>query len=837
MRHGPKLDLRVAWQRVALLGAIAACVYMLAPGGIKAVTLVVVNLGAGIMVLRGVRLNRPSDPLPWKLIGAGIIVFGIGNAIWTAVNELWHVPAEVVPLAHVFYFTSYVLVASGMLAMLRDRVPDGMGPVLLDGLIVFSGLSVFCWVLLIQPLAVLEGASLSEQLLGAAYPTGDLFMLGAVGALVLTRTSGSVTGRLLVAAMTLNFVADLGYLWITLKGQYSLGAVTDLGWFGAYTLLAVAALHPSMTSMTERIDTVSRLSMKRLVAFIGASAVLPAGVLAESVTGLHVDLRTALVGSSLIMSLVMTRMVLLVRQGDENIAKLQAAETRFRNLVEQIPAVAYIDSGDESSTNVYMSPRVEELTGYPAEEWMGRAMWFDIMHPDDVANAEAEHLRSNETGVFECEYRLFAKDGHTVWIRDEARRVSLEDGTIIWQGILKDLTAEKYAEIARLDLEERLRQVRKMEAVGELAGGVAHDFNNLLAVIQNYTRFVQDDLEDEHLKQDLEEVITASERGAALVKQLLAFARKEVVAPEVLDLNKMAVTLLPLLDGTAPDNVEFRLGLASDPMLVEMDRGHVDQILMNLVTNAVEAIGRSDGRVIVETYMRPVEGTGELDLAPGNYVCLRVSDSGKGMTPEVLERIFEPFFTTKERASGTGLGLATVYGIVKRLRGAVEVESVERAGSSFTVYLPAADAPAGGSSTPETATEIEQPLRGAHIVVAEDEAPIARLLERVLTKAGHSVHVFVDPREALDHVRSAPAKPDVLVADVLMPSMSGRELAEKARRAHPGIEVIYMSGYTADIVAEHGIVGEDERYLQKPFEADQLLDEIERALKAAEVRA
>ena len=835
MKHGRRPNLSIAWQRVALLGVIAASVYLLAPGGVKAATLVGVNLGAGIMVLRGVRINRPSDPLPWRLIGSGIIVFGVGNAIWSVVNELWHVPSEIVPLAHVFFFTSYVLVASGMLAMLRDRVPDGIGPVLLDGLIVFSGLAVFCWVLLIQPLAVLEGASLSEQLLGAAYPTGDLFMLGAVGALMLTRTSGSVTGRLLIAAMTMNFVADLGYLWITLEGQYSLGAVTDLGWFGAYTLLAVAALHPSMTSMTERIETVSRLGMKRLVAFIAASAVLPLGVLAEGATGLHVDLQTAFVGSSLIMSLVITRMVLLVSQGDENIAKLQAAETRFRNLVEQIPAVAYIDAGDESSTNVYMSPRVEDLTGYPAEEWMGRAMWFDIMHPDDVELAEAEHLRSHETGMFACEYRLFAKDGHTVWIRDEARRVSLEDGTTIWQGILKDLTAEKYAEIARRDLEERLRQVRKMEAVGELAGGVAHDFNNLLAVIQNYTRFVQDDLEDQRLKQDLQEVITASERGAALVKQLLAFARKEVMAPEILDLNQMAVALLPLLDGTAPDDVDLRLDLAPDPMLVEMDRGHVDQILMNLVTNAVEAIGRSDGRVIVETYARSVEGREEIDLVPGSYVCLRVSDSGKGMTPAVLERVFEPFFTTKERASGTGLGLATVYGIVQRLGGVVEVESVERGGSSFTVYLPAADGPAG-SSARETASP-PAGRRAARVVVAEDEAPIASLLKRVLTKAGHSVDVFVDPREALDHLSSATAEPDVLLADVLMPSMSGRELAEKAQREHPGLQVIYMSGYTADIVAEHGIVGEGERYLQKPFETDQLLDEIERALRAPEVRA
>ena len=833
-----RLDLRVAWQRFALLGAVAACVYMLGPGTAKAVALVTMNIGAGLMILLGIRLNRPSDALPWKLAGSGLVVFGLGNVIWTIVNELWNHPSEVVPIAHVFFFGGYVLVGAGMLVMLRDRVPGGFGSVLLDGLIMFSGFSVLCWVLLVQPLAAVEGASLTEQLLGAAYPMGDLFMLGALSALLLARGGGSPTGRLFVAAIAMNFVADIGYLWVTLRGEYALGVVTDLGWFAAYTMLAIAALHPSMRTMTDPVEAPSQLSLRRLLAFVAAAAVLPLGVVTEGITNLHVDLGAALVGSSIIMALVIARMVVLVRQGDRNIAKLQAAETRFRNLVEQIPAVAYIDAGDETSTNVYMSPRVEELTGYSAEEWMGRAMWFDIMHPDDVERAEAEHLRSNRTGKFTCEYRLFGKDGRTIWIRDEARRVSLEDGTVIWQGILQDLTTEKNAEVARLDLEERLRQVRKMEAVGELAGGVAHDFNNLLAVIQNYTRFVQDDLADERLKRDLDEVINASERGAALVKQLLAFARKEVVAPEVLDLNELAVELLPLLEGTAPEDVEFKLDLASEPMLVEMGRGQIDQILMNLVTNGVEAIGKSEGQVIVETYSRRVDGTEDLDLTPGNYSCLRVSDSGRGMTPEVLERIFEPFFTTKERASGTGLGLATVYGIAKRVRGAVEVESIERAGSSFTVYIPAVESESSLAAPRSEPVEDAVPrAAGARIVVAEDESPIARLLHRVLSDAGHDVEVFVDPRAALEHLTVGRAKPDVLLADVLMPNMSGRELAEAVRRMHPTIQVIYMSGYTADIVAEHGIVGDGERYLQKPFKAEQLLEEIESALKAAEVRA
>ena len=827
-----RLDPRAPWQRFVAFGLVAAAFYMFGPGEAKAVALVTVNLAAGLMILRGVSLNRPSRALPWQLIGVGVVLFGIGNVIWTVVNELWRQPAEVVPFAHVFYFSSYVAVGAGLLGMLRARLTRNFGPVLVDGLIMFSGLAVVCWILLIQPLSVLEGATLTEQLLGAAYPTGDLFMVAAVGALLLARGGGSLTGRLLIAAVVTTFIADIGYLWVTLRGEYTLGVPTDLGYFAAYTMLAVAALHPTMRTMTDPVDPPAHLGMRRLVAFVAAAAVLPVGVVAEGITGLHVDLATALVGSSIIMGLVIARMAILVRQGDRNVAKLKAAETRFRNLVEQIPAVAYIDSGDLSSTNVYMSPRIEELTGYPAEEWMGRALWYDLMHPDDVAIAEAEHLRSEDTGIFGCEYRLFARDGRTVWIRDEARRVALEDGTIIWQGILKDLTTEKHAELARLDLEERLRQVQKMEAVGELAGGVAHDFNNLLAVIQNYTRFVKDELADERLRNDLDEVITAGERGAALVKQLLAFARKEVVAPEVLDLNQMAVALLPLLDGTAPENVEFELDLPAEPMLVEMDRGQLDQILMNLVMNAVEAIGRSEGRVIVETYARTVGTSEDLDLVNGNYVCLRVSDTGRGMSPEVLERIFEPFFTTKERASGTGLGLATVYGIAKRLGGAVEVESVERAGSSFTIYLPAVTA-----STPSAESEpaSDEGHRGARIIVAEDEAPLARLLERILGKAGHEAEVFVDPHAALERARAV--KPDLLLADVLMPSMSGRELADRVRKTHPLVPVIYMSGYTGDLVAEDGIVSDGERYLQKPFATEKLLEEIARALGASEVRA
>ena len=836
MRNGSRLDLKAPWQLFALLGLIASVVYMFSPVEGKAVALISINLGAGLAVLLGVRLNRPSYALPWQLIGVGIVVFGVGNAIWALVNVTWGERAEVVPLAHLLFFTSYVLIGSGMLAMLRSRVRHSLGPVLLDGLIIFSGLAIFGWILLIQPLAVLEGATASEQILGAAYPTGDLFMLGAVGALLLTRSGGSFTGRLLTAAMAMNFVADLGYLWITLEGNYELGMATDLGWFGAYTLLAVAALHPAMTSMTEPVEDLAPMGMRRLLAFVAASAILPIGVLTEHVTGLHVDPATALFGSSIIMLLVITRMVLLIRQGHLNMAKLQAAETRFRNLVEQIPAVAYVDAGDATSTNLYMSPRIEELTGYPAEEWMGRVLWFEIMHPDDVAAVKAAHLLSKESGVFECDYRLIAKDGRTIWIRDEARRVSLEDGDVIWQGILKDLTGEKATEVARVDLEERLRQVHKMEAVGELAGGIAHDFNNLLAVIQSYTRFVQDEVTDERLRHDLDEVITASERGAALVKQLLAFARKEIIEPEVLDLNQITIDLMPLLERTAPDNVEFKLNLAPEPMSVVMGRGQFDQILMNLVMNAVEAIPNVEGQVVVETYPRAVDGTEGLELAPGPYVCLKVTDSGRGMTPEVMDRIFEPFFTTKERASGTGLGLASVYGIASRLGGAVQVDSAERTGSSFTVYLPAIGATgAEAEADPKAGTDRDE--RPGRLLVVEDEGAIARLLHRVLTQAGHAVDVFTDPLEALEHVRTSGAKPDVLLADVLMPNISGRDLAERVSEIHPSVRVIYMSGYTADVVAQQGVVGRDERFLQKPFSTDALLDEIARALGATEVRA
>jgi PAS domain S-box-containing protein len=384
----------------------------------------------------------------------------------------------------------------------------------------------------------------------------------------------------------------------------------------------------------------------------------------------------------------------------------------------------------------------------------------------------------------------------------------------------------------RLQLEAQLRQAQKMEAVGRLAGGVAHDFNNLLTIVKIHSEFLRERIAESHPeREDVEEIYKAADRAAALTRQLLAFSRQQVLRPRELDLNTTVAELHKMLARLVGEDVTLLLRLQSDLGAVLADPGQMEQVIVNLVVNARDAMP-AGGEVTIET--RNVElGPADLvrcpQMTPGPYVMLVVADTGVGMDDATKARIFEPFFTTKEPGRGTGLGLSTVYGIVKQSEGYVWVSSQRGHGTSVTVYLPrvlttahraepapAADGNPGGRET---------------ILLVEDEAGVRALARRILHRQGYCVLEARDGQDAIDVAATFDGRIDLVLTDVVMPGMSGPDLATELIARQPGLRVIYMSGYTEDTIVYHGVLNTGIAFLHKPFTADALGRKVREVLE------
>ena len=400
-------------------------------------------------------------------------------------------------------------------------------------------------------------------------------------------------------------------------------------------------------------------------------------------------------------------------------------------------------------------------------------------------------------------------------------------------GMVTDLTERLQAEEERHALEEQLRAAQKLEAVGRLAGGVAHDFNNMLAVILNCAAFVAEELPADHpARIDVEEVLRAGESAAALTRQLLAFSRRQVLEPRVLDLNATVSRLEKMVQRLIGEHIALELVLAQDLGRVRADPGQVEQVLMNLAVNARDAMPQG-GTLTVET--ADVELGGEdaprhLDVPPGRYVRLRIQDTGHGMDADTQRRIFEPFFTTKGKGKGTGLGLSTVYGIVKQSGGTIQVESAPGEGTAFDILLPRVD------DAVQPLVVDRPPVRplagGETVLVAEDDDAVRRITERLVRAGGYRVLTAASGAEALRLAERHAGGLDLLLTDMVMPGMTGRELAARLRVMHPGVRVVYMSGYTDDEFEAQGGLEAGAVLVPKPFGAADLMRKLREALEA-----
>jgi len=501
------------------------------------------------------------------------------------------------------------------------------------------------------------------------------------------------------------------------------------------------------------------------------------------------------------------------------------AETKYRMLVEHVNAITYIAEIGLNGKWYYISPQVENILGYTPEEWLALSSnWDQHIHPDDLPIVIAAEEQSLNGFPFQAEFRVLRKDGREVWLSDTAVIVQGSDSHPVMEGIMVDITERKA-------LETQLQQSRKMEAVGRLAGGIAHDFNNLLTIISGYTEMA---LGRPHLPSeahaDIERIENASGRAAALVRQLLAFSRKQVLQPKILDLNKIVLNLDSLLRRLMDERIEMVTRVKDDLGKVKADPAQVEQVIMNLVVNARDAMPEG-GRLVVETCNTDLDANYAVDhvsVRPGRYVMLAVSDTGVGMDRQTVAHIFEPFFTTKESGRGTGLGLSTVYGIVKQSGGYIWVYSEPGKGSTFKVYLPRVDEVPEAVGAAQIAPRAQ---RGTEtILIVEDEEAVRELIQTVLAEKGYDVIPSRDPQHAEQIAARFAGEIHLLLTDMVMPGTSGRELAERISAKRRGIRVLFMSGYTDNVITSGGMLEEGLAFLQKPFSPAALVQKVREVL-------
>jgi PAS domain S-box-containing protein len=505
---------------------------------------------------------------------------------------------------------------------------------------------------------------------------------------------------------------------------------------------------------------------------------------------------------------------------------LRAREERFRALVENGSDVtALVDAGGRFK---YVSGPVRRILGRSPEELVGRSA-FDFMHAEDAAGMRPrlEAALAQPGQPVTATYRMQHRDG--TWRVLESIVVSHRNNPAIRALVInaRDVT-ERHV------LEEQLRQSQKMEAVGRLAGGIAHDFNNLLAVMLGYATLTLSRAGDAAaVTRNLEQIRTAAERAANLTRQLLAFGRKQVIQPQVLDLGGVVSELHTMLERLIGEDIELVTDVGRAKGHVEADRGQLEQVIVNLALNARDAMPHG-GRLAIVMRDVVVDATlaGEqMSLQPGRYVRIDVTDNGAGMEPETLQRLFEPFFSTKEKGQSTGLGLATVYGIVKQSGGHIAVESARGQGSTFRIWLPEveeAEAPPVPAPTGAAAPEGSET-----ILLVEDEDAVRGLLREVLEAAGYTVLQAASGAEALRVSRAHAGTVDLLLTDVVMPGMGGREVAMLLAAERPGLRVLFASGYTAEVIARQGVLEPGTDLIHKPFTPDALLRRVRERLDRA----
>jgi two-component system, cell cycle sensor histidine kinase and response regulator CckA len=503
--------------------------------------------------------------------------------------------------------------------------------------------------------------------------------------------------------------------------------------------------------------------------------------------------------------------------------ELRESEERFRQLTENIDEVFWLADAELQSI-IYISPAYETIWHRSCESLYAEPnAWLGAIHPEDRRRVlDARKIRTD--AAYELEYRIVRPDGAVRWIRDQAFPVLDAAGRIIrMAGVAEDVTE-------RRQLEMQLHQVQKMDAVGQLAAGVAHDFNNLLAVISGHSELLamRSPLDDQW-SDSIAEIRRATELGSTTIRQLLALSCQQILEPKILDLNAVVADAEKMLRRLIGEDVRLATLLQPRISPVRADMGQLNQVILNLAVNARDAMPQG-GSLTLETRELDLDAAyaeAHPEVRPGRYVLLTVTDTGWGMAPDVQARIFEPFFTNKAEGRGTGLGLAVVLGIVRQSGGHIDVESRPGVGTKFKIYLPTVHGLAEG---PAQSAPLS-PVGGSEtVLLVEDEEPVRSVTTLLLEALGYRVLQAENGQNALRLFEASREQIDLLMADVVMPDLSGREVAEALQAMNPHLKVLFQSGYTDDTVVRRGILRAEVAFLKKPFSLNDLARKVREAL-------
>jgi PAS domain S-box-containing protein len=514
---------------------------------------------------------------------------------------------------------------------------------------------------------------------------------------------------------------------------------------------------------------------------------------------------------------------------------------RLDEIIASVPGLVWEAWGrpDEADQRTnFVSNHVERMLGYSVQQWLSTPnFWLSIVHPDDkerAAREAAEFFASGKGGI--SQFRWIARDGRVVWVEGHSTVICDNQGNPVgMRGVTTDITARKEAERDRAQLEEQLRQAQKIDSIGRLAGGVAHDFNNILTAIRGYADLMLLELAPgDPMRSSVTEISRAGERAADLTRQLLAFSRRQLLQPRVLALNSLIADSIKMLKRLLGEDIELVTLLDPELGNVKADAGQMEQVILNLALNARDAMPQG-GKLTLETrnvILQEEYAQKHFSLQPGSYIMMTISDIGCGMDPQTLSHIFEPFFTTKEPGKGTGLGLSTVYGIVQQSGGSIWVYSEPGRGTTFKIYLPRIEEPLDEAG--EKRIESDNPRGSETILVVEDDEIVRKLTCQALRRYGYQVMEAANGIEALLACEKHPESIPLMITDVVMPQISGPELATRLRLLHPETQVLYISGYTDDAVVRHGLLDAALYFLQKPFTPGALVHKVRDILDQAD---
>ncbi len=769
----------------------------------------------------------PRTRRAWRIISAAYACVLLSNALNLTLDAVGR--ADLNRLTEIPSLAYLVLLLAGLLSFpTAPRAAAERTKLGLDIATVQVAGSILIWLYAIRP-ALAGGGDWLTNSLALAYPLGDLAILLVLSVLLLRGAQAGSREALaiLVAALLFELFADVAYAQLSVTHAYQSGSAVDLFWGLGDVMLALSARvqwvrASAAGAMPAPLPALARLRPVTLVPY--AAVALVFAMLLTAIGGGKSDaVPTLAAGAFVLTALVIARQIVSLVENAHLMADRIAQEARFRSLVQHSTDVITVVSPD--GTVRYLSPSGEVVFGHHPDAMVGTSL-LDVANPEDALRL-ADYLSraAREPGQRPpFSWRLRHRDGSWRLVESVASNYVADPniaGVVFNSRDVSDRQA----------LEEQLRQAQKMEAIGRLAGGIAHDFNNLLMAIRANAELLRDGPALSPAQGDeLAEIERSSARGAALTRQLLTFSRKQVVQAHPVAVDAVITGVQPMLRRLMLSEISLEVLPRAPRGMVKIDPGQLEQVVMNLVINARDAMPHGGTLTIESTdtsfdassaAIPSGDGT-EPAARPGPYVMIAVRDTGIGMDAATQKRLFEPFFTTKPAGAGTGLGLSTVFGIVTQAGGHVTVNSTTGRGSTFTIYLPRlveSDATAAGPELTAPAAR-----GGETILLADDEDAIRLAIRRHLQKLGYQVIATANGREALDYATAngGGARIDLLLTDMVMPEVSGRELIDRLAALRPRIRVLCMSGFTDDAVLHEHSRGAGDAFIQKPFALDEL---------------